>query len=129
MIEAISKLVKGQHLSEPEAGEAMELILSGDATPSQIAGFVIALRIKGETAEEIAGLARALRAKATPLNVDGKNLLDTCGTGGDALGTFNISTLAAIVAPACGARAPKPGDRAAPRGEADAGTLLGGGGT
>ena len=113
MIEAISKLVKGQHLSEPEAGQAMELILSGDATPSQIAGFVIALRIKGETAEEIAGLASALRAKATPLEVDGKDLLDTCGTGGDALGTFNISTLAAIVATACGARVAKHGNRAA----------------
>ena len=113
MIEAIGKLVKGQHLTEAEAGAAMETVLAGDATPVQIAGFVIALRIKGETAEEIAGLARAARANATPLDVDGSNLLDTCGTGGDALGTFNISTLSAIVAAACGARVAKHGNRAA----------------
>jgi anthranilate phosphoribosyltransferase len=113
MIEAIGKLVKGQHLTEAEAGAAMETILAGDATPVQIAGFVIALRIKGETAEEIAGLARAARANATALDVDGSNLLDTCGTGGDALGTFNISTLSAIVAAACGARVAKHGNRAA----------------
>jgi len=113
MIEAMAKLVKGQHLSEAEAGQTMELILHGDATPSQIAGFLIALRIKGETAEEIAGLARTLRANATPLEIDGAGLLDTCGTGGDALGTFNISTLSAIVAAACGARVAKHGNRAA----------------
>jgi len=113
MIEAIGKLVKGQHLTEEEAGRAFELILAGDATPSQISGFIIGLRIKGETSEEIAGLARAARANATPLEVAGDNLLDTCGTGGDALGTFNISTLSAIVASACGARVAKHGNRAA----------------
>jgi anthranilate phosphoribosyltransferase len=112
MIDAIGKLVKGGNLSEEEAGGAMEKILSGDATPIQIAGFAIALRIKGETAEEIAGLARAVRANATPLEVEG-DLLDTCGTGGDVLGTFNISTLAAIIASACGARVAKHGNRAA----------------
>jgi anthranilate phosphoribosyltransferase len=113
VIEAIGKLVKGQHLTAAEAGHAMEVILSGDATPSQIAGFVIGLRIKGETAEEIAGLAITARANATPLDVAGEDLLDTCGTGGDALGTFNISTLSAIVASACGARVAKHGNRAA----------------
>ena len=113
MIEAIAKLVRGQHLTEVEAGHAMELILAGDATPSQIAGFAVALRIKGETAEEIAGLARTARANAIPLDLDGADLLDTCGTGGDALGTFNISTLSAIVAAACGARVAKHGNRAA----------------
>jgi anthranilate phosphoribosyltransferase len=113
VIEAIAKLVKGQNLTEAEAGHAMEEILSGDATPSQIAGFVIGLRIKGETAEEIAGLALTARANATPLQVGAKDLLDTCGTGGDALGTFNISTLSAIVATACGARVAKHGNRAA----------------
>jgi anthranilate phosphoribosyltransferase len=113
MIEAIGKLVRGQHLTEEEAGRAFELILAGDATPSQISGFIIGLRIKGETSEEIAGLARAARANATPLEVAGDNLLDTCGTGGDALGTFNISTLSAIVATACGARVAKHGNRAA----------------
>ena len=113
MIDAIGKLIKGQDLSEREAGAAFELILAGDATPVQIAGFVVALRSKGETAEEIAGLARAARAHATPLEVSREGLLDTCGTGGDALGTFNISTLSAIVAAACGARVAKHGNRAA----------------
>jgi anthranilate phosphoribosyltransferase len=113
VIEVITKLVKGQDLSEREASRAMELILAGDATPVQIAGFAIALRIKGETAEEIAGLARTARANATPLELPPDGLLDTCGTGGDALGTFNISTLSAIVANACGARVAKHGNRAA----------------
>ena len=113
MIEAMAKLVKGQHLTEADASGAMQMIVDGDATPSQIAGFLIALRIKGETAEEIAGLARTLRANATPLQIDGSDLLDTCGTGGDSLGTFNISTLSAIVSAACGARVAKHGNRAA----------------
>jgi anthranilate phosphoribosyltransferase len=113
MIEAMAKLVKGQHLTEAEASRAMQTIVDGDATPSQIAGFLIGLRIKGETAEEIAGLARTLRTNATPLEIDGTDLLDTCGTGGDTLGTFNISTLSAIVAAACGARVAKHGNRAA----------------
>src|SRR5207253_5248270 len=86
--------------------------MRGDATPSQIAGFAVALRMKGETAEEITGFARTVRAMATPIHVDG-SLLDTCGTGGDGLATFNISTLAAIVAAACGARVAKHGNRAA----------------
>jgi anthranilate phosphoribosyltransferase len=85
--------------------------MRGDATPIQIAGFIVALRMKGETAEEITGFARTARAMATPIHVDGA-LLDTCGTGGDGLATFNISTLSAIVAAACGARVAKHGNRA-----------------
>ena len=112
MIEAIAKLVKCENLSEEEAASAFEVIMRGDATPSQIAGFVVALRIKGETVEEITGFAKTARAMATPIQVDGA-LLDTCGTGGDGLATFNISTLAAIVAAACGARVAKHGNRAA----------------
>ena len=112
MIEAIARLVKRQDLSEDEAAAAFEIIIRGDATPSQIAGFLIALRMKGETAEEIAGFARTARAMATPIEVEGA-LLDTCGTGGDGLATFNISTLSAIVAAACGARVAKHGNRAA----------------
>jgi len=113
VIYAISKLVKGENLTEKEAGQAMELILKGDATPVQIAGFIAALRTKGETAEEIAGMAKSARANALPLKVDRPGLLDTCGTGGDTLGTFNISTLAAIVAAACGVPVAKHGNRAA----------------
>jgi anthranilate phosphoribosyltransferase len=112
MIEAIAKLVRCENLTEDEAAAAFEVIMRGDATPSQIAGFMIALRMKGETPEELTGFARTARAVATPIEVDGA-LLDTCGTGGDGLATFNISTLAAIVAAACGARVAKHGNRAA----------------
>ncbi len=114
MIEAISKLVRREDLSEPEAAHAMETLMRGEATPVQIAGFIVALRVKGETASEIAGLARTARALATPISVtDRASLLDVVGTGGDATGTFNISTLSAIVAAAAGARVAKHGNRAA----------------
>ncbi len=112
MIDAIGKLVKCQSLTEAEAAAAFETIMHGDATPVQIAGFVIALRIKGETVEELTGFAKTARQMSTPINVEG-DLLDTCGTGGDGLATFNISTLAAIVAAASGARVAKHGNRAA----------------
>lgn len=112
MIEAIAQLVRRENLTEEEAASAFETIIRGDATPVQIAGFLVALRMKGETVEEITGFARTARAMATPIHVEGA-LLDTCGTGGDGLATFNISTLAAIVAAACGARVAKHGNRAA----------------
>lgn len=112
MIDAIAKLVRCESLSEAEASAAFEVIMRGDATPVQIAGFVTALRMKGETVEELTGFARTARAMATPITVRG-DLLDTCGTGGDGLFTFNISTLAAIVAAACGAKVAKHGNRAA----------------
>ncbi|HEX9560351.1 MAG TPA: anthranilate phosphoribosyltransferase [Candidatus Dormibacteraeota bacterium] len=112
MIEVIAKLVKCESLSEAEAAAAFETIMRGDATPVQIAGFMVALRMKGESVEELTGFARTARALATPIEVDGA-LLDTCGTGGDGLATFNISTLAAIVAAACGAKVAKHGNRAA----------------
>jgi anthranilate phosphoribosyltransferase len=112
VIEYLNRLVRGESLPEPEASRAMELIMRDEATPIQIAGFIVALRLKGETVEELAGLARTARAMATPIDVDG-DLLDTCGTGGDGSGSFNISTLAAIVAAACGARVAKHGNRAA----------------
>ncbi len=112
MIEAIAKLVRCESLTEGEASAAFETIMRGDATPIQIAGFIVALRMKGETVDEITGFARTARALATPIEVDG-DLLDTCGTGGDGLATFNISTLAAIVAAACGVKVAKHGNRAA----------------
>jgi anthranilate phosphoribosyltransferase len=112
MIDAIARLVRRENLTEEDAAAAFEVIMRGDATPSQIAGFMVALRMKGETPEELTGFARTARSVATPIEVDGA-LLDTCGTGGDGLATFNISTLAAIVASACGARVAKHGNRAA----------------
>jgi anthranilate phosphoribosyltransferase len=111
VIDVIARLVRGESLSESEASAAFEEIMRGDATPVQVAGFMVALRMKGETVDELTGFARAARAMATPISVDG-DLLDTCGTGGDGLFTFNISTLAAIVAAACGARVAKHGNRA-----------------
>jgi anthranilate phosphoribosyltransferase len=112
MLDAIAKVVRCENLTEDEAAAAFEVIMRGDATPSQISGFIVALRMKGETVEELTGFARTARAMATPISVDGA-LLDTCGTGGDGLATFNISTLAGIVAAACGARVAKHGNRAA----------------
>jgi anthranilate phosphoribosyltransferase len=112
MIDAIAKLVRSESLSEAEAAAAFEGIMRDDATPIQIAGFLVALRMKGETVEELTGFARTARAMATPIAIEGA-LLDTCGTGGDGLSTFNISTLSAIVAAACGARVAKHGNRAA----------------
>src|SRR5206468_12629618 len=91
---------------------AFEVIMRGDATPSQIAGFIVALRMKGETVDELTGFARTARAMATPISVDAA-LLDTCGTGGDGLATFNISTLAGTVAPAGRALVAQHGNRAA----------------
>ncbi len=112
MIDAIAKLVRCESLTEAEASAAFETIMRGEATPAQIAGFVISLRMKGETVEEITGFAKTMRQLSTPIDIEG-DLLDTCGTGGDGLATFNISTLAAIVAAACGARVAKHGNRAA----------------
>jgi anthranilate phosphoribosyltransferase len=112
VIEAIAKLVRCESLTQDEAASAFGVIMRGDATPVQIAGFLVALRMKGETVDEITGFASTARAIATPIEIDGA-LLDTCGTGGDGLATFNISTLAAIIAAACGARVAKHGNRAA----------------
>jgi anthranilate phosphoribosyltransferase len=114
VIEFLSKLVRGEHLTEHEASRAMELIMRDEATASQIAGFMVALRVNGETVEEIAGMARTAMAHATPIDVPGRDdLLDVVGTGGDGSHSFNISTLSAVVAAACGARVAKHGNRAA----------------
>ena len=110
--EAINSLVSGNSLSFEQASGAMEEIMSGEATPAQIAAFVTALRIKGETADEIAGLASVMRARATPVKVSGPTI-DIVGTGGDGSGSFNISTAAAFVAAGAGLKVAKHGNRAA----------------
>jgi anthranilate phosphoribosyltransferase len=108
----LGPLLRGEDLSEEQAAAAMGVILAGDATPAQIAAFATGLRIKGETAVEVTGLVRAMLAAATTLDVPGP-LLDTCGTGGDRAGTFNVSTLTAVVAVGAGQRVAKHGNRAA----------------
>jgi anthranilate phosphoribosyltransferase len=112
MRESIAKVVAGENLSRDEAYRTMLEIMNGETTESQIAGFVIGLRIKGETVDEIVGSALAMREKADKLHVDNDVILDTCGTGGDNAGTFNISTAAALVASAAGATVAKHGNRA-----------------
>ncbi|MGB5221296.1 MAG: anthranilate phosphoribosyltransferase, partial [Polyangiales bacterium] len=111
--DAIKTLVAGKDLSPRQVETAMDEILSGDATPAQIAAFVVGLRMKGESSDEIAAAARSLRRHGESIqpNVRGP-LLDTCGTGGDGLHTFNISTASAIVAAACGVSVAKHGNRA-----------------
>ncbi|MBI3858427.1 MAG: anthranilate phosphoribosyltransferase [Planctomycetes bacterium] len=111
--ESLARLVAGAALSADEADAATGEIMDGAATPAQIAAFLTALKMKGETADEIAGCARAMRRRAVKVDAGPGVVLDTCGTGGDGLGTFNISTVAAIVAAACGARVAKHGNRAA----------------
>ena len=107
-----SALERGEDLSEGRAGELMAFLVSGQATDEEIGSILQALRAKGETVEEITGMVKMARLKAVPLEAGG-GLLDTCGTGGDGLATFNISTLSALVAAACGARVVKHGGRAA----------------
>ncbi len=110
--DAIRIVVSGQDLSEDQAAEAMAEIMSGSATPAQIAGLAIALRMKGERTDELAGFARTMRANATAVPHNQAVLLDTCGTGGDGSGTFNISTTVALVAASAGAKVAKHGNRA-----------------
>lgn len=105
-------LLAGVDLDDDTAAAAMAAIMEGNATPAQVAGFLVGLRAKGETAAEVAGLARAMRLYARPVRATGP-LVDTCGTGGDNAGTFNVSTVAAIVAAAAGVRVAKHGNRAA----------------
>lgn len=108
----IAELLRGNDLSEQEAADVMTEIMDGAATPAQIAGFVIALRAKGETSTEIAGLVKTMRAYSQRVRVAG-DVLDTCGTGGDRTGTFNVSTAAAIVCAGAGVKVAKHGNRAA----------------
>jgi len=113
IVDGIRKLVARQDLSETEAFGVMACIMDGEATPAQIAAFVVALRLKGETSEEVCGLARAMRDRAVKVVTSQPMVLDTCGTGGDRLNTFNISTTAAFIAGAAGVPIAKHGNRAA----------------
>ncbi len=110
--EAITKVVECSNLTIPEIESIMSEIMSGEATPAQIGAFLTALRIKGETAEEIAGCARIMRENAIQVNPKRQDVVDTCGTGGDSSGTFNISTTVAFVAAGAGLGVAKHGNRA-----------------
>ena len=109
--EAIERLVNGISLSEAETVDVMNQIMTGEASPLQVAAFLTALRMKGENVDEITGAARVMREKAHRVNVAGKTVLDTCGTGGDQKGTFNISTTTAFVLAGAGVNVAKHGNR------------------
>lgn len=113
MIEvAIRRVTSGQHLERDEMHEVFSEVMDGRATDVQKTALLIALRMKGETADEITGAAMAMRERVTPLTVDRERIIDTCGTGGDGRGTFNVSTIAALVAAGAGASVAKHGNRA-----------------
>ncbi len=107
----LHKVISGENLVEKEAAEAMEQIMSGMATPAQIASLLTALHLKGETEDEITGFARVMRSKATPVTYSHPMLIDTCGTGGDGLHTFNISTTVAFILAGAGMKVAKHGNR------------------
>lgn len=110
--EVLAGLLRGEDLTEDGAADVLGAVMRGEAEPAQLAGLLVALRAKGESASEIAGFVRAMMAHAAPIDVAGP-LLDTCGTGGDGAGTFNISTVTALVVAAAGVRVAKHGNRAA----------------
>jgi anthranilate phosphoribosyltransferase len=122
----LAHVAQGRSLSESEAEAAFDIIMSGDATPSQMGAFLMALRVRGETVDEITGAARIMRAKAVPIDAP-PGTIDTCGTGGDSSGSFNISTASALVVAGCGVPVAKHGNRAlsSKSGSADVLTALG----
>jgi len=111
MKEQLAKVVRGERLTEVEAGAAMSAIMDGAATPAQIGALLAALAVRGETEDEVVGFARTMRDRAVPFAAD--SAVDTCGTGGDGAGTFNISTIASFVVAACGVKVAKHGNRSA----------------
>lgn len=112
MKQTLARLVAGESLSEAEAAAALEHVMAGEASDAQIGALLTALRMKGETVDEIVGAVRAMRARVVPIAVDADVILDTCGTGGDGAGTFNISTAVAFVCAAAGVTVAKHGNRA-----------------
>ncbi len=108
---AIRAVTERRNLSGADMREVMQLIMTGQATPAQIGGFLVGLRMKGETVEEIAAAAEVMRELAARIHVSGPHLVDTCGTGGDGVHTFNISTAAAFVVAAAGGQVAKHGNR------------------
>ena len=111
MQSAIKAVTENKDLSSDEMASVMRLIMTGEATPAQVGGFLIGLRMKGETIEEVAAAASVMRELSTRVNVATERLVDTCGTGGDASGSFNISTASAFVVAAAGGRVAKHGNR------------------
>jgi anthranilate phosphoribosyltransferase len=107
----IEKLGRREDLTADEAAQAMAVIMRGEAAPAQVGGLLIGLAMKGERPAELVGFAQTMRAEAIPLSVPAPDAFDTCGTGGDRSGTFNISTAAALVIAACGLRVAKHGNR------------------
>ena len=107
--QAIADVVEGRDLSTEQAAQAMNEIMSGEATPAQFGALVTALRLKGETPDEIAGMAQVMREKSLHVDVDGP-VVDTCGTGGDGSNSFNISTTAGFVVAGAGAASAAAGD-------------------
>lgn len=111
--QALAKVVEHENLTEQDMIQVMEQIMSGKATDAQIGGFLIALRMKGETVDEITGAVRVMRQLATPVSIDSEHLIDTCGTGGDGANLFNVSTASAFVVAAAGGMVAKHGNRGA----------------
>ena len=109
--QALNRVIDRQDLTSEQMTAVMQQIMTGEATPSQIGGFLVALQMKGETVTEIAAAASVMRSLAIPVDIDGDHIVDTCGTGGDGASTFNVSTASAFVVAAAGAKVAKHGNR------------------
>ncbi len=112
LMTALARLSRGERLTRNDAADAMGVIMDGAASGEQIAGFLLGLRSRGETLDEVAGCAEAIRSRARPFPAAGDDLIDTCGTGGDGAATFNISTTAAFIVAGAGCKVAKHGNRA-----------------
>ena len=109
--QALNEIVAQRALSQDDMASVMREIMTGEATPAQVGGFLVGLRMKGETVDEITGAAQVMRELATPVSINADNIVDTCGTGGDGANLFNVSTASAFVVAACGGKVAKHGNR------------------